>query len=1073
MKIERKSVSLCLAAALSIFILAGFSVSLRAQSGMAANPFAPLHFRPLGPVGNRAVAIAGEPGNRNVVYIGAASGGIFKTTDGGTTWEPIFDDQDVSAVGALTIAPSDHSVVWAGTGETFLIRPFHAMGDGVYRSADSGKTWKHMGLEETGHIGRIVIDPHDSDTVFVCAVGQAYRPQHERGVFRTHDGGKTWQQILFVDENTGCSDIAMDANSPKTLFAGMWQLDIKTWNLASGGPGSGVYVSRDGGDTWQRLAGRGLPPADHPVGKIGVAIAPSNSNRVYALIQDKPNPGFYRSDDGGRTWMLASKNQGFDERPSYYTRFAVSPDDENLIYFVSVAFEVSRDGGDTIAKHFIAAGGDNHDIWIDPTNAGRILVANDQGGSISVDHGATYDHISLPIAQIYHVYTDNQIPYNVFGNRQDGGSYGGPSNSIGGGFTGGGAFPGASTLSPAEWRSVGGCESGFAIPDPVDNYIIWSGCYNGDLDRTDWRSEQIRNVSVWPVGTYGFAPADVKYRWHWTFPVAISPFDHNKVYVGSQFVHVTTNGGQSWSVVSPDLTLNDKSHEQSSGGISPDNLMTFDGATLYSIAESPVEKGLIWTGSNDGQVNLTRDGGKTWSNVTKNITGLPPWGTVFNIEPSKYDAGAAYITVDLQQVGDYNAYVYKTSDYGQTWKNIGTTIPKSTSSFAHCVREDPVRKGMLYLGTDNALYVSWDDGNSWTHLRNNLPPAPVYWVTIQPQFNDLVIATHGRGIYILDDVSSLRNYDKAQGDAYLFKPRPAYRWRTVNAGRTGGGGTQHEVAGQNPPYGADIDFYLKSPAREVRLTFLGADGKVIREITQPGRAGLNRVWWDLRYNPTMAVKLLTQPSKGGWAQFGDDGTRPLVSWSRAAFAPRIAPGNYTVKLTIGDKDYTQPLEILRDPHTIGSPQDIEADSRFELQVAQEANDVAAMINHAEWTRKQIQDAAKMLEADPKNAALAKAAHDLDAKAMAAEDQMFDTSLLGRGEDSFRAPMGLYEQLGNLFTVASTSADLPPTDQAIEVNKMYQGQIEAARRAWKELGDGPVAAFNRQLKDARLTIQIEP
>src|SRR5437764_611768 len=653
------------------------------------NPLAQLHFRHVGPVGNRAAAIVGEPGNPLVVYIGAASGGIWKTTDGGTRWKPVFDDQDVSAVGALAIAPTQHETVWAGTGEPWLIRPFHAMGDGVYKSTNGGRTWSRMGLEQTGHIARIIVDPHDANIVFACAVGQAYRTQRERGIFKTTDGGKTWQQALFVNENTGCSELSMDAHDSQTLFAGTWQVDIKTWGLNSGGLGGGVYVTHDGGATWNKVVGHGLPDANQPVGKTAVQVAPSNSDRVYALIEQQ-TPTLYRSEDGGRNWRVVNREHVMAERAPYYTRFGVSPDNDNLLYCVSVSYSISRDGGESFAKNIIPAGGDNHDIWIDPTNPNRILVANDGGGSISLDRGASYYRVVLPIAQIYHVFTDTQIPYYVYGNRQDGPSFMGPSNNLEGGA---GLFGGG--ITSGEWRSYGGCESGFGVPDPADFNIVWSGCYNGGLDRADMRSGQARSVEIWPDATYGWTPADVKYRWHWTFPITISPHDHNTVYVGSQVVHVTTDGGQSWKDISPDLTTNDKAHQQNSGGIASDNLMTFDGATLYAIAESPLQKGVIWTGTNDGQVQITRDGGAHWSNVTKSIPGLPPWGTVFNIEASHFDAGTAYITVDLQQVGNYDPFVYKTTDFGQSWKLISATVPKSVSSFAHCIREDPVRKGML------------------------------------------------------------------------------------------------------------------------------------------------------------------------------------------------------------------------------------------------------------------------------------------------------------------------------------------------------------------------------------------
>lgn len=1068
-----------------------FPSAVRGQSAAHSetpNPLAQLEYRFVGPVGNRADAIVGEPGNPAVVYVGAAAGGIFKTTDGGVNWKPIFDKQDVAAIGSLAIAPSAHNIIWAGTGEPFLIRPDYPMGDGIYKSTDSGRTWQHMGLELTGRIGRVVVNPHNPNIVFACALGQAYRPQKERGIYRTMDGGETWKQVFFANEDTGCSDISMDAHDPQTLFAGMWQVKIRTWDLDSGGTDGGVYVSHDGGDTWKKLSGHGLPDANQPVGKVGVGVAPNDSDRVYALIEEK-TPSLYRSDDAGKTWRLVNQQHVLAERAPYYVRFGIAPNDENLLFFVSVGFSVSLDGGHTVSlpgadpestegnpSGLGSAGGDNHDVWFDPLNPQRVMVANDAGASISLDGGKTYRHVQLPIAQLYHVYADNRIPYFVYTNRQDGTSFRGPSNDLEGS---GGLFGGG--ISTGEWTHVGGCESGFTIPDPVDNNIIWSACYDGELTRMDLRTGQARSVTVWPDATYGWAPADVKYRWHWTFPIDVSPHDHNRVYVGSQYVHETVNGGQSWRVISPDLTTNDKNHQKSSGGIAADNLMTFDGSTLYAIAESPLADGLIWTGSNDGQVNLTRDGGKNWTNVTKNIPNLPPWGTVENIEPSRFDAGTAYVAVNFEQVGNYDPYVYKTADYGQSWRLISGGVPRSVNSSAHCIIEDPVRKGMLYLGTDNSVYVSWDDGGHWTALRNNMPPAPVYWLTIQPQFNDLVVATYGRGIWILDDVSPLRDYDASQNsEAYLFKPRAAYRFRTFDNSRESDVGSH--IGGQNPTYGADVNFYLKAASKKVQITIGGADGKTIRTIKfkKGAKPGLNRVWWDLRYDPATPVKLRNSPPGEPWVEVPKTGFRPFVSWVHFDGAPRAVPGKYTVKLTVEGKEFTAPLDVLPDPHTLGSQQDIESEVQFLLQIRDEMSGVAGMINHIERTRKQLEDVQKMLGDEPKYASVVKAAKELEQKTVVAEGKLVDPTLTGRAEDSFRAPMGLYERLTYLGALlngspgeGSSGADLPPTDQAIEVNREFQQQIADARRTFEELTTKDTAAFNEAVKANHLTLSILP
>ncbi|HEX4684564.1 MAG TPA: hypothetical protein VH277_17725 [Gemmatimonadaceae bacterium] len=1071
--------AVCAALALMASLLPHSATSQGRRGGQTSapgdGPLAALHFRPIGPEGNRVASIIGEPGNPEVVYIGAADGGIWKTTDGGTNWTPVFDAENVSAVGALAMAPTSHDVIWAGTGEPWLIRPYYTMGDGVYKSTDAGRTWQHMGLAETGHIGRIIVDPHDANVVYVCAIGQAFRRQHERGVFKTIDGGATWQQVLFVDEGTGCSDLALDPNDTRTLYAGMWQLEVHRWNLNSGGSSSGVYVTRDGGASWTKISGHGLPAADYPLGKIAVGVAPSNPNRVYALVQDV-RPGLYRSDDRGASWKLVNESHEIAERSPYYTRFTISPDDENLLYFPSVSFSMTTDGGNSVFQPgrggsgggrggaegeggrgggrggaapgagLQSAGGDNHDVWIDPTNANRVLVANDAGVSLSNNRGATYQRFVLPISQVYHVFADNEIPYNVMGNIQDKSSFHGPSRSLSGGGRGG--------MSLGYWSGAGGCEDAFAVPDPVDSKVVWSGCDNGRIYRMDYRTGTSRDVSPWPITSYGWAPANMQYRWDWITPMAISPHDHNRVYVGAQMLFMTANGGQSWKVISPDLTANDKAHQQNSGGITSDNLTTFDGATLYSIAESPVKAGVIWTGSDDGQVNVTRDEGAHWTNVTKNIPDLPPWGTVWSIAPSHFDAGTAYAAINLQHQGDYDALVYRTADFGATWKLITSAVPTGVNSSAHIIVEDPVRKGMLYLGTDNALYVTLDDGGRWTRLRNNLPPAPVYWMQVQATFNDLVIGTHGRGVYILDDVTPLREWDVAQGqDFHLFKPRPAYRFRQTSDARESDPGGH--VSGENPPYGADINFWLAAPANDVELSFTGPGG-AIRTLKVNGQAGLNRVWWDLRYEPGQSIQMQTPPLDAPWAP-------PHRNY--AAYGTRIPPagpvvpaGTYTVHVKAGSREGTTSLTVLADPHSAGTPESIRAQVAFARETQAEANEAADMINQIERMRRKVEDNEVSLGVDAqKNASVIQSAKDYDAQLSALEGKLIDVHNTGPSEDAFRNPVQLYERLSWMIgptvgTPGSGSAggDLGPTAQQIAVNNEFKRQLAELRGEVKAL-----------------------
>ncbi len=1012
------------------------------------------------PEGNRTIAIAGVPGDPMINYIGAASGGLWKTTDGGISWDPIFDDQDVSSIGSLAITPTNPDIVWAGTGETFIIRPAHAMGDGIYKSEDAGKTWKNMGLEKTGRIGRIIVHPTNPDIVYAAALGHTYGPQKERGVYKTIDGGKSWEQIFFVDENTGAAELALDPKNPDRLLVGMWSIHINTWGLNSGGPGGGVYRTTDGGASWEALSKYGLPGGkENPVGKTAVAIAPSDPNVVYALFEID-SPALYRSEDFGNTWTLQTRNHDIAERAPYYTRMAVSPADFNELYFASVKFSNSKDGGKTITGGY-AAGGDNHDIWLDPANANRMMVAHDGGASITLNHSESFQRVVLPIAQMYHVSVDDQIPYNVYGNRQDGYSYKGPSNSRQG------------YIPLGLWEGVGGCESGFAQPDPFDNDIVWSGCYDGGLQRYNARTGHAQDVRVWPEAGYGWEPGKLKYRWHWNFPLAFSPHTKHRVYVGSQFVHKSDDTGQSWQVISPDLTLNDKTHQKNSGGIAVDNLMTFDGATLFSIVESKIEPGLIWTGSNDGQVQLTKDGGKTWTNVTQNIPDLPKWGTVANIEVSRFKKGNAYISVDLHQMGDFDPYVFKTSDYGQSWKLISTNVPKSVHSFAHVIKEDPKREGMLYLGVDNGLYISTNDGDSWMRLRNNLPPAPVYWLEIQERFDDLVIGTYGRGYYILDNVSPLREYDMdAKGkDAHLFSVRQAYRFHEQQSIKTDGPSFN---SGTNPAYGADINYYLKdSTGQKVEIQILTSNNEIIRSLKGKDKAGVNRVMWDLRYEPTFKPKLQSAPPGRPWVQLNGEGWRPLVTWDldlmRGQYGPIVVPDSYKVKLIIGETEYIREVEVLKEPTSEGNLEEIKQQVAFSLELRDAMNLAVTMINDIEGIRAELNEIIPQLK---KNADTKKAAQ-LRSLAESIAGSLYDIQLTGAREDAFRSPMKLYGRLSALASdITGNGVDFRPTDQQRGVYAIFNKRLKTVDEKFKNFMTVEVKKLNSQLKKSELQIKLE-
>ena len=1038
-------------------------------AGIDPGLYGQLRYRYIGPVGNRVTSVAGVPGDPSVYYAGAASGGIWKSTDGAVHWQPIFDDQGVSSIGSLAIAPSDPNVVWAGTGEAH-VRSHISIGNGIYKSTDAGKTWSRMGLEATGRIGRIIVDPRSPDVVYAASLGHAYGPQTERGVYRTTDGGKTWERVLFVDEKTGAYDLAMDPKNPRVLFASTWQIEIHTWGRESGGPGSGIFLTRDGGTTWKRLTGKGLPT--RPFGKVGLAIARTNPSRIYALIetgdgvpvhgQETDSGELWRSDDGGESFSLVSHDRQLAGRTQYYTRVSVATDNENEAYFLSASFTKTLDGGRTTVDVPFGGspGGDNHDIWIDPGNGERMIVGNDGGFSLSTNRGRTWFRVQLPLAQMYHVTTDNQVPYYVYGNRQDGPSTRGPSNSKIGGF---GPSPG--NIPRGEWHSVTGGESGWATPDPVDANLIWSsasgsGSVGGIVTRYDERTRQAHNVEVWPVSTIGHAAADVKYRFVWTFPLTISPHDRNKVYVGSQHVHQTTDGGRSWKAISPDLTLNDKETQQISGGLTPDNIGVEYGHVIFAIAESPKESGLIWAGTNDGQVQVTRDGGGNWTNVTKNVPGLPTWGTISNIEASRYDAGTAYLTVDAHQANNRDPWVYKTADYGKSWKLIVNGIPKSPMSYAHCVREDPRRRGLLYLGTENALYVSWSDGDLWQPLQINLPPAPVYWITVQEHFNDLVVGTYGRGFWILDDLSPLQQLtpEVAASSAHLFTLSPAYRFRSVTQPMAM---TDDPTAGENPRYGASINYFLKSaPEGDVTLTIADGSGQTIRTLTGTKNAGVNRVYWDLRNEPSKEARLRTSPSYAPEVRVGPEGYREAPGTGR--FSALMPPGNFTVKLKVGSQELSQPLVVRKDPNSGGSETEIQTQAKMLFDLQSDMNAAVDMINTIEVVRSQIQALSRLLSGD--HATDVKSAADaLERKLIAVEENLQQLKVTGRGQDNIRYPVELAGQIAYLAGGIGSS-DFAPTTQQVEVHQLLKEQLRAHRSGLDGLLGQDVVQFNTMLRE---------
>jgi len=1054
--------------AILIAVFSLVAVSAQAQFRRRPANEDSFRFRFVGPiVGNRIASVVGVPGDANTYYAGAASGGVWKTSDGGNRWDPIFDKEPVAAIGALAISDSSPNIVWAGTGEAWTIRDSDLMGDGVYKSIDAGKTWTHMGLDAAGRIGRIIVNPTDPDNVFVCALGRTTGPQQERGVYRSADGGKNWQRVLFVDENTGCSGLSLDPENSQTLVAGTWQVSMHTYAEDSGGPGSGIFISHDGGTTWKRIEGHGLPKS--PVGKIDVAVAPTDSNRVYALIQTADQGSFWRSDDGGENWRAVNWQRALIGRAGYYIRIAVSPKNENEILLANSSFFQSIDGGVTFNE--VPWGGDNHDIWFDPKDADRFALTNDGGMLITTDHGRGFHRVQLPIGQMYHVAVDNQVPYDVYSNMQDDGNMRGPSTSAGFAF-GGGEQP--------DWdHGMGGCESGWTIPDPSDPNTVWATCYGDEVTVWNAKTKMARSVSPW-AHTLDSPPTDTKYRCHWTPPLAIDPFDPKTVYYGCQVIFKTSNGGQSWSVISPDLSTHDASRIVSSGGIVGDNLGQFYGELVFAIAPSSIQKGLIWAGTNDGQIWYTRNRGGNWTNVSNNVSGLPAWGTVTSIAPSQFEAGTAYVSVDFHLMDDRDPYIYKTTNFGQSWTKISGGIPKGEMSYVKVIAEDPNCKGLLFAGTGNALYYSLNDGADWKEFNAGLPHSEVSWAVVQKQFHDLVVSTYGRGIYILDDITPLEQEAKgtSEGDVRFFTPRSAYR--LVRGGR------------------AILDFSLKSASKQpVEIEIADSRGSVVRRLKSPAKAGMNRVDWDLHYDPPHLVALRTaapdNPHIWEEPRFRGKDSRPITHWGieGAQDGPLAVPGKYTVRLTVDKQTFTEPLTILRDPKSPGSDADIDASVKALLRIRDDISRTSDMVNRIEWSRKQLEDTASMLESqiataktdsknDDKAAALLKSVQDMDKKMQDVEYTLISRVEANSDDKYYVAAYKVYLNLIWLNAEVGTGggdvaggADFAPTDTDMMLLQMYEKDLAAASAKYSELMDKEFPTFNRTLAGSGIVAALQP
>ena len=1051
---------------LSIYFL---SSNLSFSQTLSNDIIKEMEFRHVGPIGNRVTTVAGIPNDPMTYYVGAASGGVWKTIDGGLNWSPIFDNQEVHSIGAISVAPSDPMTIYVGTGES-SIRSNVSIGNGVYKSEDGGETWKHLGLENTGRISRIIIHPKNRDLIYVGSLGHAYSPQKERGVFMSENGGESWKHVLFIDSNTGISDMVMDPDNSRILFAGAWQLDLKTWRRISGGPGSGIFKSVDGGINWTKLKGNGLPKKD--VGKIALAMTPADPDRLYALIEtgdgvpyngkETESGELWRSDDNGKTFKLVNSNRNLGGRQAYYTRTAASTDNPNEIYFMTSDFFSSIDGGVSVTKalkgdgdeeeEYVDKNGpqlaspnwDHHEMWIDPFDGNRMAVAGDGGISISQNRGKSWLKTFLPVAQLYHVTTDNSIPYNLLTNRQDGPSMKGPSRSNMENWWHSGM------IQSGLWREVGGGESGFATPDPKNPDIVWSsasgsGSLGGIVTRYNEKTKQYRQLEVWPEYAAGSYASMLKYRFQWTFPLLISPHDNKTVYVTSQHVHKTTNDGQSWEVISPDLTMNDKKMQGFSGGLTGDNIAVEYANVIYAFEESPVKQGVFWAGTNDGLVHVSQDNGKTWKNVTKNIPKLPKLGVVRNIEASKWNPAKAYLTIEFHQVGDFKPYVYKTENYGKSWEKITNGIKPGNLSYTRNIKEDPVKEGLLYLGTENALYFSNDDGENWQSLMSNLPPSPMYWIDVQEHFNDLVVGTYGRGIWILDDLSPLQQLDQniTKKEAHLFDIKPAYRFHNVTNSLQM---LKEASTGQDPPKGASIN-YWSNGEKDIEIIITNQKNEPVKTIKEKAKKGINRLWWDFSNEETSNIVFRTKPLYADW--FTLDKNKERADQSLYSFSIMSPPGTYNITLKSGANSMTKTLKVMKDPNSEGTEEDINLQNQLVTKIYADLNTTISHINSIEVIRRQLLDLKAMLKNSSSKKEFVQMVDKLENQFLEIEKQLIQLKITGTGQDGVRYQKMLVEKLRYLAANVQIS-DFKPADSYVEVYEILKGRLNSIAQKFEKL-----------------------
>jgi photosystem II stability/assembly factor-like uncharacterized protein len=1031
-------VSICL---LSIFIL---PTSITAQKRKKTTTpvtqvpqelYSSLEYRLIGPFrGGRSAAVTGVPGEPNLFYFGATGGGVWKTSDGGRSWENISDGYFGGSIGAVEVAQSDPNVIYVGGGET-TIRGNVSSGYGIWKTEDAGKTWTFAGLPESRHVPRIRIHPKDYNTVYAAVLGNIYKPSADRGVYKSTDGGKSWKKTLFVNDQAGAVDLILDPNNPRILYASTWRAKRTPYSLSSGGEGSALWKSTDSGDTWSEISKNEGFPKD-TLGIIGVTVSPKNSERVWAMVEHKDKGGLYRSDDGGKKWTRVNEDRKLRQRAWYYTRVYADTEDQDIVYVVNVDYHKSTDGGKTFSD-FDAPHGDHHDLWIAPENSKRMIIGDDGGAQISYDGGLTWStYHNQPTAQFYRVTTDNSFPYRIYAAQQDNSTIRIRNRSDG------------NAITQADWEDTAGGESAWIAVDPNNDDIVYGGSYGGFLTRVNHKDKTVRAINVWPDNPMGYGAEGMKYRFQWNFPILFSRHDPKKLYTFSNHVHLSTNEGQSWKLLSGDLTRNDPTKLVSSGGpITQDNTGVEYYCTIFAANESPLKEGLLWVGSDDGLIHVSKDEGQNWENVTP--SSMPEWSMVNSIEPSAFDEGTCYVAATRYKLGDFAPYLYKTTDYGKTWNKITNGIP--AEHFTRVVREDPKRKGLLYAGTETGMYISFDDGAHWEAFQMNLPIVPITDLAIKD--NSLIVATQGRSLYIIDDLTVLHQLDNLDknSEMILYKPKNAYRTK---------GGVRKvpsKTEGQNHPNGVVTYYYLKNLTEKdsVSLTFSNMKGDTLASFKNSAKEKTKKL----------------EVKKGGntqvWDTKGEDVEKfeGMIFWWGSLEGAKAVPGDYKVQLNVNGKTTSQTFTIVPDPRSEATIQDMQKQHDFISAVNATVDKAHKSIKKIRKINSQLDAFVKQYKDNEQTKDLVDKAKKMKEKFGEVEKALYQTQNRS-GQDPLNFPIRLTNKLAHLNSLVALD-DFPPTNQDIQVKDELTAQIDGQLKTFDELISKEIAQFNEEFNTLKL------